>query len=301
MLCVSKLDFFYGSHQRLKQVSFTLNQGERLGIFGHNGSGKSTLLKLLSAALPVKHGAVRFLGEDALGSDGYFKRELRTLVGVLFQGTSSDDKLSSWDNLIYFSQLMGVADASSKVQQILDNAQLTSRAHEAVKKLSGGMRRRLELYRTFLHQPMMLVLDEPTAGLDVKEAGRFFSYLTTYQQNTGAAVIMATHNPDELMSCDRVIMMKDGAVIQEGVPHLLVSQLDYVRCLMSLKPDTIYDGVQIPWFDVRYRDDEGVIFAKVAKRVLPDFLRHPFLHSPSIKGFTLENPSLADVYEGLHS
>jgi ABC-type multidrug transport system ATPase subunit len=299
VLSCSDLQFSYGSKQRLNGVSFAAHAGEVVGFFGHNGSGKSTLLNMLSAVLPINHGSVHFLGCDAVGKDKFLKRELRRFFGVLFQGTSSDDKLCSVQNLNYYGRLMGIpqSEITSKVFAILMQAQLEHRADEPVKKLSGGMRRRLELYRTFLHQPKMLILDEPCAGLDAQESARFLLYLKQYQLQTNAAVIMASHDPAEILACDRVIMMSDGSVIADGTPKDMLKQLNYVRCTITVKDGDPVDVGNMPWFDVDR--DQCVLKAKINSHAVADFLRHPFLLSPAVKGFAIENPSLADVYEGL--
>src|SRR5690606_38856830 len=129
--------------------------------------------------LPISRGHLYFLGANAIAHNGYMRRDLREHIGVLFQTNSSDEKLSVLDNLIYSARLYGLnqARAHEQAQWALNQAALSERAHEPVKKLSVGMRRRLELFRCFLHRLKLVLLDEPTAGLDVAEIAKFFAFL----------------------------------------------------------------------------------------------------------------------------
>lgn len=296
VLSISNLEYSYGK-KRFLHVSFSLKGGESICLYGHNGSGKSTLLKILSAVVPAESGTIEFLGHNALSKDGYFKKDLRQKIGVLFQGTSTDDKLSSRDNLLYFCQLMGVKNASLKVEQILNDANLIERAHEPVKKLSVGMRRRLEVYRTFLHDPLLLLLDEPTAALDACETSRFFAFLRSYQQRTQASVIMALHNPSEVMHADRVLMMKDGIVIEEGDPKILLSQLNYLQIKIYFADKITKDLSSLNWFDARYDQAANVLSAKFKSSHLLDVLGHPLMVTKAIKSISINYPNMADIYE----
>jgi ABC-2 type transport system ATP-binding protein len=295
MLSVISLSYYYGLVRRLDEISFTIKHGQMMGIFGHNGSGKSTLLSMLQAVLPVQHGQVYFQKENAVGDDGYIRRDLRNQMGILCQHTSSDEKLSLWHNLYYFAHLMGVSDKKIKVAKWLELAKLTDRAKEPIKNLSGGMRRRLELYRTFLHEPKLVILDEPTLGLDVGEAKRFWSFLSEYKNKTGAVVVLASHDNHGLMVCEHILMLKNGQVIKEGSPLALMGGLDFMRCFISVKQPI--SDLNLPWYDVKKSYDDHEISAKIPLTSLNALFHHPFFSSPHLNSLNLEHPSLVDVYE----
>jgi ABC-2 type transport system ATP-binding protein len=301
MLECINLDFFYGSSQRLKRVSFKANSPSLIGLFGDNGSGKTTLLKILGGALPLSIGDVRMFNQGALNKEGYIRKELRHVIGFLFQTTSSDEKLSAFSNLFYSAQLMGIntANIEELVKKTLYLANLLDRAHEPLKKLSVGMRRRLELYRTFIHDPKIVLLDEPTAGLDVFESKRFFSFLKDYQKCTNALIIMSTHHPEDLLNLERVLLMKNGGIIADQSPHALISGLHYIRCSFSLNDKSVLKDFSKELFDIENDETNDVIRAKFSSNKLDGFLQDPILRNNSIKLFSMEKPNIADAYKDL--
>jgi ABC-2 type transport system ATP-binding protein len=297
----TNLEFFYATSHPLKSVSFNITEGSLVSLFGQNGSGKTTLLKMLGGSLPIRTGEFRLFDQCALDSSGYLRNDLRHLVGVLFQNTSSDEKLSAFHNLFYSVWLKGMSFShiEESVQQALVFANLLDRAYEPVKKLSGGMRRRLELYRTFMHNPKLVLLDEPTTGLDLFESARFFLFLKNYVKRTNAVVIMSTHHPDDVLSTERVIMMRDGTIIADQSPHTLVLALNYMRCSFSLHDKNMLQDFSDVLFDIEQGDAPGVIEAKVPIVKFEEFLSNPILRDNKIKAFSVEKPNLRDVYKDL--
>jgi ABC-2 type transport system ATP-binding protein len=296
------LDFYFGKQKRVNSVSFTLDSAQIIGLFGHNGSGKSTLLKMIGGSLPIRIGKMRLFNENAVGKNHYLPSHLRYRLGVLFQGKSSDEKLSASDNLVYAAKLYGLNKSTikDKVEETLSLANLLNRAHEPLKKLSGGMLRRLELYRTFLHHPKLLLLDEPCAGLDAIESRKFFTFLKNYVLETQASVLLSSHREEELLFCDRVIMMLDGTIIADQGPLKMFSKLKYLRCSLSLaRQDLLKDAIFSKFFDLAHDEVQGEIRGKIFSSDLEDFLKNPLLRNGSIKRFSVEKPSFLDVYENL--
>lgn len=300
MLKCKNWDFYYGSSQRLKDVTIEISNGAIIGLFGHNGSGKTTLLKMLGGILPIRFGEYLLFDKSATDTYGYLRRDLRRYFGVLFQGTSSDEKLSVYHNLIYGAKLMGISNdkLEAVVNETLKLADLKDRAFAPAKKLSHGMRRRLELYRTFMHRPQIILLDEPTASLDVMESQKFFSFLKQYQKNTKALVIMSTHRPEEMMETNRVILMKNGMIIGDLPPKELIADLNYVRCSFTLHDGKARD-VHPALFDVEFDSLENNIRAKLPLQDLDAFWQSRILRDRSVKAFSMEDPTIADVYEDL--
>lgn|GEM_PF-2161357 len=301
MLLCSGLDFYYGSVHRLKNLALAVPNESLIGLFGHNGAGKSTLLRMLGGSLPIHHGDYSLDSESALDTNGYLRSDWRRQFGVLLEGTSSDDKLSAYQNLVYSARLMGVSlplieDAAIST---LKEADLYDRAHEPLKRYSHGMRRRLELYRTFMHKPKVVLLDEPTAALDVGESTKFMAFLKQYRRETKASIIMSTHRPDEVMQCERVIMMKDGRIVSDQPPLSLVVGLDYLLVLLTLA-----DGIDalelFPYLYEAQRDEAaGLIRAKLPRQNLDGFLKSPLLRGQQVRAFSVEQPTVADAYKDM--
>lgn len=301
MLECTGLDFYYGAAHRLKDVSFSAEPGALIGLFGRNGAGKTTLLKMLGGTLPIRSGQFRLFGKPAVDDQGYLRTDLRRDFAVLFQGTSSDEKLSAYYNLAYGARLMGVPSAKidEVVRRTLTFADLADRAHEPIKKYSGGMRRRLELYRSFMHSPRVVLLDEPTAGLDVLESQKFFSFLKDYQKRNQAVVIMSTHRPEEAINSDRVIMMTDGVILADRSPNDLILELNYLCCSLALEENFDPRGLFSSIFDVVLDNREGMMRAKLPISELDAFLKSPCLRDQKIKAFAIEKPTIADAYHDL--
>lgn len=300
MLTCADLNFAYQGVMRLKRVSLTVADNSLVALFGHNGSGKSTLLKLLGGSLPVQSGGVEVFQKPAIGRDGYLRTDMRHHFGLLFQGTSSDEKLSLMDNLIFSARLFGLSRENARERALwaLAQASLSDRAREPVKKLSGGMRRRLELYRCFLHWPKIVLLDEPTAGLDSAEVAKFFDFLKAYLKETRASVIMASHHADELLFADLVCMMKDGEIIAQGTPNAMLAKLDYLRCVFQCAHEDSSSLRELPLYDWQTQADDS-ISAKLRTSALDALLKNPILRDAPFKSFSIERPSLAHVYRDL--
>lgn len=294
----TNLDFFYGKLQRLKSLNLRIDGGSLLGLFGSNGSGKSTLLHMLGGSLPVLFGEYRLFGMTAVDKSGYLRTDLRPNIGILFQGTSSDDKLSGSENLAFTAELMGIkkSERDGIIRECLERADLCERAHEQVKKFSGGMRRRLELYRTFMHKPKIVLLDEPTAGLDVAESQKFLSFVKNYIAETRAIVLMASHRPEELVLADNVLMMFRGESIGCSSPSELIARLNYLRCTFSFSTERAVCEFSSSFFDIEYDATRACVTAKLPVGDLETMLKSPLLRDGSIKAFTLEHPSVADAY-----
>lgn len=297
MLLCTDLAFSYGAVMRLFPTSFTAMPGSLFGVFGTNGSGKTTLLNMLAGVLPIMHGDVRLDGESLVGPRRYLKLGVRKKMGVLLQGASCDEKLSAFDNLIFFGRLMGLARkvAHMRAHEALLCATLGDRAHDLVKTFSVGMRRRLELYRTFMHEPRLVLLDEPTAGLDVFESVRFLSFLRDYQKRLNAIVVMVSHKPEELASAQQVLMMRDGAQLFCAEPQGLLDKIDYLRCrfaVMGAVPDLHEMGL----FDYSFDEQTSVMKGKIRACDVRALHVSPLFSSGKLSSFTLEKPSLADVY-----
>jgi len=222
-LAADGLRFAYGDRVALDGVSFSIRPGEVFGFLGPNGAGKSTLFAVLAGLLPPASGRL-FLDGAALDPS---TRALRARMGVVFQEPSLDAKLTALENLVLGAALFRVprAEARARAHDLLARAGLADRARDPVGKLSGGMRRRLEIARALVHRPEVLLLDEPTTGLDALSFRRTWETLLALRGEGGTTVVLTTHRPDEAAHCDRLAILSRGRILAVETPESLVSRL----------------------------------------------------------------------------
>jgi len=213
---ISDLSHRYGDREALRGVSFTVERGEIFALLGPNGGGKTTLFKVLSTLLRPMHGRVQMLGHD-LEHDA---ARVRPRLGVVFQNPGLDPKLTVAENLVHHGHLYGLGGASlrQRVQQVLRDLDLAERADDLVETLSGGLARRTELARGLLHSPELLLLDEPSTGLDPGARREFAQQLRSLRDHGGVTVVLTTHYMEEAERADRVAVLHEGALVALGTP-----------------------------------------------------------------------------------
>jgi len=228
-LVASGLAKAFGARRALDDVSFTVQPGEIFGLLGPNGAGKTTAFRLLSGLLPPDRGTFTLDGEVATAaSPGY-----RVRLGVVFQEASLDLKLSGRENLALGAALYGVprALAKQKIDEVLALMQLGPRADEPAAKYSGGMRRRIEIARVLMHEPRLLLMDEPGRGVDPEALRRIWDQIQALVARRGLSVILTTHQPEEAERCQRIAILDQGRVVANGTPDELRARVagDVVR------------------------------------------------------------------------
>jgi len=203
--------FSYGTREVLHGVSFTVAKGEVFGFLGPNGSGKTTLFKVLSTLAVPEGGSVSMLGQDLREAS----RALRRALGVVFQKPAVDPKLTVAENLRYHGYLYGLRGAklNERPEPMLELLELREFAAARVQSLSSGFRRRVELAKALLHEPELLVLDEPSSGLDPGARREFFNYLLRLRASRAVTIVLTTHHMDEAERCDRVAVLHRGHVV----------------------------------------------------------------------------------------
>ena len=220
---VENLRHLYGEREALAGITLSVARGEILGLLGPNGGGKTTMFKILSTLLPVRHGTVRIFDHD-------IRREahhVRSHLGVVFQHPSLDPKLTAMENLVHHGHLYGLRGATlmGRAQALLSRLGLGERARERVETLSGGLQRRTELAKALVHGPDLLLLDEPSTGLDPGARRDFSNYLVELRNQDRVTVVLTTHILDEAERCDRVGILHQGRLAALGTPDELKAKL----------------------------------------------------------------------------
>ncbi len=213
-LDVSNVSHSYGARQALQDVSLSLQQGAFCGLLGLNGAGKTTLFSLITRLFDNTSGHVRVMGHDVRRAP---KLALQNL-GVVFQNRTLDPDLSVLQNMTYHAALHGIPrrQARMRAEAELERTGLADRMGEAVRSLSGGQMRRVEIARALLHQPKLLLLDEPTVGLDVGARRDIISHVRALVGQGGLSVLWATHLMEEIDEGDAVVVLHQGKVIETG-------------------------------------------------------------------------------------
>ena len=198
----------YGSREALAGLSFDVRRGELFALLGPNGGGKSTLFKILTTLLPPSAGTARVCGHDVRTA----QREVRRHIGVVFQHPSVDGKLTIEENLRHHGHLYGLSGAplKARITELLDRFGLVDRKDELVERLSGGLARRAELAKGLLPRPTVLLLDEPSTGLDPGARRDLLQYLRRLRDDDGMTVVLTTHYLEEAERCDRVGVIDRG-------------------------------------------------------------------------------------------
>ena len=235
----------YGDFTAVNNISFEVPRGESFGLLGPNGAGKSTTMKMIAAVSTRSSGNLEVLGMDP-NTEG---PAIRSQLGVVPQEDNLDQELRVRENLIAYGRFFGMprAEASKRADELLEFAQLTDRVKSKVEPLSGGMKRRLTIARSLMNDPQMLLLDEPTTGLDPQARHILWDRLFRLKER-GTTLVLTTHYMDEAEQLsDRIIVVDKGEIMAEGSPAQLIRQ---------------YSSKEV--LEVRYGSDKN---AKVAKKI----------------------------------
>jgi ABC-2 type transport system ATP-binding protein len=216
---VSGLTFHYGRRRALDDLSLDVARGEIFAFLGPNGGGKTTLFRLLSTLIPTQQGTAEILGHDLRRAAS----AVRSLVGVVFQAPSLDKKLTVAENLRHQGHLYGLSgdELRNRSRRMLDRLGLTERSRDRVETLSGGLRRRVELAKGMLHGPRLLLLDEPSTGLDPAARSDLWSYLRSVRDQQGVTVVLTTHLLEEAEKADRIAILHEGKLVALDSPDAL--------------------------------------------------------------------------------
>jgi len=219
---IDRVSHRYGARVALNDVSFVVPQSSFTVLLGLNGAGKSTLFSLITRLYAIRSGQIRIFGHDVGREPGTALSQL----GVVFQSRALDIDISVRQNLMYHAALHGIASkrANERIAQVLDRVALTDRSRDRVGNLSIGQMRRIEIARALLHQPRLLLLDEPTVGLDIKARADILDHVRKLSATEGLGVLWATHLIDEARATDHVVVLHKGHVLARGVVSEVIAR-----------------------------------------------------------------------------
>ncbi len=214
----------YGDFVAVKDISFTMEEGEVFGLLGPNGAGKSTTISMLTCLFPPTAGSIRICGHDVTKEPDEVKR----LIGIVPQDLALYPTLSGRDNLVFYGQMFGLggADLKRRVDTVLQMVGMTERARDPVKAYSGGMKRRINLAAGLVHGPKILFLDEPTVGVDPQSRNHIFESVERLNREQGLTILYTSHYMEEVERlCSRVAIVDRGQVVAQDTPKNLVAML----------------------------------------------------------------------------
>jgi ABC-2 type transport system ATP-binding protein len=293
VISVQGLVHRYGDRTALNGVSFDVRPAELFGLLGPNGSGKTTLFRILSTLMIPIAGRAVILGFDAAREPNNLRRH----IGVVFQAQSIDIKLTAAENLRHQGHLYGLHGAALKVRikEMLARVGLTDRAHEKAETFSGGMQRRLELAKGLLHHPSVLLLDEPTTGLDPGARRDLWQYLQTLRDEEKVTVIVTTHLMEEAEHCDRLAILNEGKLVALGTPAELKHEIGGDVILLDTRdPESLAEKIRERFeVDAQVLDGQVRLERENGHRFITDVVE---AYPGEIEAISVSKPTLEDVF-----
>ena len=283
----------YGDHHALRDLTLSIPDGTLFGLLGPNGSGKTTLFRILATLMPPTEGVARVFGLNTTRDPDAVRQRL----GTVFQSYALDENLTVRENLRFQGALYGLSGTAlrERIDTLLELFGVLDRDDDAVDTLSGGLQRRVDLARGLLHRPDLILLDEPTTGLDPAARRTFWEAIDRLRHAEGTTLLVATHLMEEAEHCDTVAILSEGECVAHGAPDALKADLGRETLwLDSDDPADLRDRITTQF---------GIDARIIGGRVQVDHPEAPSLLSslydalePHIRSATLRHPTLEDVF-----
>jgi ABC-2 type transport system ATP-binding protein len=289
----------YGRTVALDGVDLAIRPNELFALLGPNGAGKTTLIHILCTILPPDAGTVMLAGFDVV----HMPRQARRHLGVVFQEPSVDDRLTVFENLNFHGLIYQVPAAirHRRIDELLNLVELENWRHALVRTLSSGMKRRVEIARALIHDSSVLVLDEPTTGLDAQSRERIWAYLKHLRKERALTIIVTTHYIEEVEGCDRICVIDRGHILAIDTPAAL--KAEHGRELIRVVPDNeaVADAIRMAYPAARtFGDapggDSTILIEADGAAVAETFLKN---FGGKVRRLSIDSPSLESVFLSL--
>ncbi|MBP2240942.1 ABC-2 type transport system ATP-binding protein [Cytobacillus eiseniae] len=300
MLETVNLSKTYKDKKAVDEIEIYLDKGESVGLLGPNGAGKSTTISIISSLLKPTSGDVRLNGKSTIKDPS----EIRKVLGVVPQEIALYEELSAYENLKFFGRIYKVRkdQLEDRIQEVLGMVGLKDRQKELVKTFSGGMKRRVNIAAALLHQPEILILDEPTVGIDPQSRNHILETVKKLNEEHGTTILYTSHYMEEVEQlCNRVYIMDHGKVVASGSKAELLSILsseDTIQVHLSKTTDALIEKIK-NMEHVRQVDEtsDGIrIITKKGSSILSDLVHAAEKEKSQIVHYQVEVPSLEDVF-----
>ena len=300
IVSVENLTHRYGKRTALDKLSFGVEEGALFGLLGPNGGGKSTLFRILATMMAPTEGHVTVAGYDVDREPDQVRRQ----IGVVFQNASLDVKLTVDENLTGQGHLYGLSgrELRARIDDALDHLGLTTRRGDIVQTLSGGLKRRVEIAKALLHRPRVLLMDEPSTGLDPGARRELAGYIADLRGREAMTVLLTTHILDEADRCDRLLLLHEGRSVAEGTPAELKSRVggDIVVLEVGNLEETRQHigerfGVPVTQVDgtLRVEIGDGHRFVTEVVEAFPGAIESVALHKPTLEDVFLDETGVS--------
>jgi len=293
IISVRDLVHRYQDRTALNGVSFEVHPAELFGLLGPNGSGKTTLFRILSTLMVPSAGTAQVVGLDVVREPAALRRH----IGVVFQAQSVDPKLTAYENLWHQGHLYGLRGPALKqrIEEILTRVGLLDRARDRVETFSGGMQRRIELAKGLLHHPEVLLLDEPTTGLDPGARRDLWQYLQILRDQEHVSVIVTTHLMEEAERCDRLAILNEGKLVALGTPTELTREIGGDVVLLEARdPEKLAERIRSLFHvDATVMGEHVRLEIENGHRFVPDVVE---AFPGEIQALSVSKPTLEDVF-----
>lgn len=281
----------------LDRISLTMKQGSITGILGPNGAGKTTLLSLITGLRRPSAGTITVFHEDLSRQIG----QLRRRMGIVFQENALYDELTTFENLRFAASLYQVAHPARRIKEVLELLSLSDRAQDRVRTLSGGLQRRVAIARALLHSPDLLLIDEPTLGVDVEARHAIWSHLR-FLKTTGTSIVVSTNYLDEALAlCDMVAVLRAGTLLTYEPPQQLVARTGScvdIECSAAAR-EAVTESLSGMEGILRIEQTPAGASIFLSGNIGPDEVMRSIFPITTVKGFRIRGADLAEVFRAL--